>query len=201
MLNNFYYSESGRDIPSRWHRLLQILEILRNYKHVSLVTSPSGSVPHNPIIDAILPSLLLLQFVSLFEDAAMQRILKMGWKFKKEKATLYNRIQLLSDNESVLDSSELHAIRLTRNDVAHNLKFIDWSYLVHSVDIIEKELQNWALIGSRPDYQFFVERSGMKEAEKEEFLFAMDYEVGIKLNDKKLWSYAWTTSFGSSSSE
>jgi len=192
MLNNLNNSESSEDIISLWHRLLQILEVSRNHERISL--SSGDSATPNPINDSILPSLLLLQFVSLFEDEATHRIQEKGWKLKKND--LYNIIQLLADNNDISNKSKLHKIRKARNDVAHHFKFIDWSYLVHSVDIIEKELQKWELIGNRPDYQFFVERSVAKEAENEDFKFAPDYEVGVKLDDKKLWMYKWTTMFG-----
>ena len=197
MSKNFDNFESGEDIQSRWHHLLKILEVSRNHERISLLTSFDSSVARNPINDCILPSLLLLQFVSLFEDAARQRIQEKGWKFKKKKATtLNNLIQLLVEHKSVLDSSELHAIRRTRNDVAHNLKFNDWDYLVYSIDIIEKELQKWELIGNRPDYQFFAERSAARKSEKEGFAFAEDFKVGVKLDDILIWGYAWTTMFG-----
>ena len=196
MSKNFDNSESGEDIQSRWHRLLKILEVSRNHERISLLTSFGGSVARNPINDRILPSLLLLQFVSLFEDAAMQRIQEKGWIKKKKATTLNNLIQLLVEHKSVLDSSELHAIRHTRNDVAHNLKFNDWDYLVYSINIIEKELQKWGLIGNRPDYQFFAERSATRESEKESFAFAQDFKVGVKLDDTMIWGYEWTTMFG-----
>jgi hypothetical protein len=187
MALNLFNINQSEDIQSRWNRLLQSMIISQNQHMIQFISSPGGSPAHNPIIDHILPSLLLLQFVSIFEDAAIQRYGK--------KDDLYKLINCLADKNLLLDKSMMHSIRLTRNKVAHNLQFIDWSDLSNYVDAIEKEMQNWKLIGSRPEYQFYGERSQFKQLETENFSGSMDYEFGIKLHDNKIMSFSWTTTF------
>jgi hypothetical protein len=192
MLNKIFNLDSGDDIQSKWNRLLQVMLICKNHKFIQSISSINSSMSPNPVIECVLPSLLFIQFMSLFEEAAIKKIQLEGWKLQK-KENLYNLIEFLSLNDSILDYSIVDSIRVIRNDVAHNLRFIDWSYLSDTVDIIEKELQNWRLIGNRPNYQVFANRSQAKILETEDFTISFDYEFGILLSDEKVFTCSWTT--------
>lgn len=111
---------------------------------------------------------------------------------KGYKNSLYYRIKFLGGNGILKNAQDLQDIREKRNEVAHeSSKYIRWQDLDDYVAKIEHELQNLGLVGSRPKYEFFAERSKMRESAKPGFSLAQDYCYGLKINGRKVVEISW----------
>ncbi len=62
------------DILKAWHRLLQELELARNYHMPYLLTGFSGAF-RNPLLDYLLPSLLYVKLVAILDETLVEVVL------------------------------------------------------------------------------------------------------------------------------
>ena len=71
------------DVPSIWKKLLQMIELAKHHDRPYLL-SGIGSLARNPILEELLPSLLFLQSVSIFEVAIREEMETRGLKLPKK---------------------------------------------------------------------------------------------------------------------
>ena len=173
------------DILKAWHRLLQELELARNYHMPYLLFGISGTF-RNPLLEYLLPSLLYVRLVSILDEALVFYIKHHGLTVpKKYKKSLYGRIEFLNDQGLIADYATLHKIRKFRKILAHEVSAkTDWAKLDTDLNTIEHEFQKLGFVSDRPQYEFFGERSGMRECDEPGVAFAQDYKFGIKCNNR-----------------
>ena len=191
-------SATDNNIWSIWQRLLQLIKLARNSHRVYLVQGLApGSILKNPFLEKLLPSLSLLHLVSLFENAIEQQMEICRWHLPKGmKKDLCNQIDFMKEKKSVMNASALHGLRKKRNKVAHELKLIKWSDLDDAINTVEIELQNWNMVRKRPQFEFFAEKSGVRDSDKPGFRYEEDTEFGLTLRGKKVFIHKTTLGWG-----
>ena len=178
----------------KYHRFMQDLHLSENYP-IPYLSGVGTHITRNPILEQILPSLLYVRMVSLFDEGLLgyMNINKLSMPMKKFKNDLNGRIEFLNENRLIQDSKECHRIRKRRNDIAHeSATNASWTDLKNDLPIVELELKNLGLIGSRPNYEFYAECSAARDSEEENVLFAQDYCFGLKEDSKKRIEISWT---------
>ena len=181
------------EILNAWHRLLQELELARNY-HMPYMLTGFGGAFRNPVLDYLLPSLLYVKLAAILDEALVFYINHHGLTMpKKYKKSLHGRIEFLNDQGLISDYSALHKIRGLRNLLAHEVaEMADWAKLDADLNAIENELQKLGFVGVRPRYEYFGERSGVRECDEPGVAFAQDYRFGVKLENRVTMEVSFT---------
>jgi hypothetical protein len=179
----------------KYYHFLQHLKLAENY-HAPYLLEGGENITRNPILEQILPSLLYVQMVSLFDEGLLRYmdINELFMPKKRCKNDLNGRIQFLSDNRLIKDSKECHRVRKKRNDIAHESAInASWDGLNNDLSIVELELKNLGLIGDRPNYVFYAERAAARDSKEENVICAWDYYFGLKEDGKKIIEISWTS--------
>lgn len=181
------------EIFSAWIRLLQDIELARNYNRPYILEA-SHLMP-NPLLESLLPSLLFVRLVSLLDEALIFYIKKKGMSMSKDcKNDLYHRIKFLGERNVLTDARSLQDIRKKRNDIAHEQgKFANWQELESALEQIETELQQLSFVGIRPRYEYYAERSGARKSTDPRVAFSFDYFYGLKEDGKNVIKESWTS--------
>jgi hypothetical protein len=150
------------DYRTPWKRLLQEVELARNY-HWPYALIGVGRTFRNPIIEAMLPSLLFVRLVSLFDEALTDYLENqtIHWP-PKTKQDLNGRIALLDGAGRLLNAASLHVLRKRRNLLAHNgnPKPVTWDELSDALKTIGGELLNLNVIDGVADLQLLQRKIG-----------------------------------------
>lgn len=181
------------NILNAWHRLLQELELARNY-HMPYLLNGVGGTFRNPLLDYLLPSLLYVKLAALLDEALIVYIKHHGLtapnKYKKD---LHGRIEFLNDQGMIAGYSSLQNIRGLRNLLAHEVsEMTDWAQLDIDLNTIENELQKLSFVGDRPKYEYFGERSAMRECDEPGVAYVQDFRYGIKCDDRITMEISFT---------
>ena len=181
------------DYINEYQRFWQDLELARNYSRPYLLVS-LGPIIRNPILEVILPSLLYIRMVSLFDDGLISYIDNNNLSMpKRYRPDLNGRINFLSDNALIKAADKCHRIRERRNSIAHKTSAkATWNEIDTDISIIEEELHNLGLIGQRPSYEFYGERSQLRGSDKPGIQFEQDYCFGLKENNQKRIEVSFT---------
>ena len=184
------------DLPSEivksWHRLLQDLEMARNYKVPTALIGFGRTVP-NPLLDRLLPSLLFVRLLALFDEALEFYIEEnaIPWP-PSNKRTLFNRIAILRETGRLADPDRCVVANRQRNEIAHKEgKYADWGELDEVVNIIEGELRNLGLVGPRPVYEFYAEKGAVEGSTEPGVAFSFSYSYGLKRDGRKIMEVSW----------
>ena len=174
-------AEPPFQLATAWHRLLQEVELARHYP-APFRLNLGGSVARNPILERVLPSLLYVKMVSLLDDALQEYVASHELEApKRYPDSLGGRIGLLGDSGTLGDPAQLRSIKDRRNELAHEVKeHANWEELEGALQAVHNELQGLGLVGSRPEYSFFAERSALHETERSDALFERTYTYGLK---------------------
>ena len=170
------------------------MELAKNY-HLPYLLKSTGSVCRNPILEKILPSLLYLRMVSLFDEGLLRYIKNNELSMPKEKYknNLNGHIEFLNDNGLIKNTKKCHQIRKRRNDIAHESNTgISWTDLDNDFRIFESELKNLDLIGERPSYEIYAEQSAVRGSTEKNVLTEQDFCFGLKEGDKKRIEISYT---------
>lgn len=151
----------------------------------------------NPILEMLLPSLLLIRAVSILDDTLQFELEAQGINLPqgKYKNDLYGRITILGDRGRLSESRKLQDLRKRRNELAHDCdidKFASWAELSKAVDLVEATLQELSIVGDRPKLDFYAEKSAIKESTEPDIFGVRDFKVGIKENDKVALEWSWS---------
>lgn len=181
------------DIQRAWNRFLQELELAKNY-HMPYVLGGVGNTFRNPLLDYLLPSLLYIKMVAILDEALVLSIRNRGLTLpKKYRKSLCGRIEYLNDESLLRNYVPLHDICDLRNLLAHQASdTTTWDGLNADVDTVEDELQHLGLVGNRPDYEFFGERSAARDCHEPGIAFAQDFRFGVKCNDNVAMEFTFT---------
>ena len=180
------------DVASAWRLFLIDLMFARNYT-IGYLDLP-GPAAKNPVIERLLPSLLHVKAVSIMDHAIRSWIDANGMVVPKKPygTDLKGRIDYLADEGQIADRTRLHAIRGTRNEMAHEpAGAVNWAELDRDVETIHLALSALKLVGVTPKWEVFSERSAAQEGEIPGSLCTFDYRIGIKEGDKLVAEISW----------
>ena len=191
----------NREILNSWHTFLQEVELVKNHKQANFITSLGPPAP-NPILDNLLPSLVYIRMVSLLDESLDLYIDSLSLTMPRRYGRQLNgRINFLDDQNVLLNAATLHGIRERRNELAHDVqRRVTWEEFDAALDMVEKELQHLNFVGNRPNYEFYAERSGMRDSPKEEVAFIQDYCYGLKEGGEKVIEVSWVVEIHRASS-
>ena len=180
------------DLNNAWRRVLAMIELAKN--HAKVHALDTGHAMPNPLLDRLLPSLLFINLVSLL-DEALEVFLEVKHMTlpKGYKQDLFHRIKYLNQEGHLKDSAGLQGLREKRNDIAHKEVYATWTEVEHAIAKIEDELQELRFVGTRPNYEFFAERSGAQSSDDPNVAFTFYYCFGLKENDKEVVRVGWTS--------
>jgi len=181
------------EIQQAWNRFLQEVELAKNY-HMPYLLNGFGATFRNPLLDYLLPSLLYVKMVAILDEALIFFINDRGLKLpKKYKKSLHGRIEYLNDQSLIANYTSLHDVRDLRNLLAHEVsETTTWDNLNADLETVENELQHLGFVGDRPNYEYFGERSAMRECDEAGIAFAQDFRFGIKCNDRVTMDISFT---------
>lgn len=182
-------SNRTKAIGGSWTNFLQQVELAKHYD--APYELELASMPRNPILDAILPTLLYVQLVSLLDEGLEAYRAAKGVPFTpKGKQDLFHRIELLRDH--LRTPSQLHELRQKRKPLAHDpATFINWDELEQAIQLVDRELQGLGLTGERSRYEFFAERSGAESSDDPRVAFQYEYKFGLKHQGEVVRSLSW----------
>ncbi len=185
-------SDIDSNITDTWRRFLIEVEFSKNYHQPYLLYMMRTH--RNPLLEYLLPALLYIKMVSILDEAFVTHIDNQNMSMpKKYKNSLQGRIDFLTDNQVLNNSMELHEIRKKRNGLAHDTaKQIDWKELEKDLNEVQKTLEELKFSGTRPNYEFFIERSAMKYSTEPGVLFVRDFSYGLKKGDEVIAEVSWT---------
>jgi hypothetical protein len=123
-------SAESNEIQEGWRRFLIDYNFAKHYKLPFTLTS-TGLVPNNPVLDDLLPSLLVVKLASLLDEALDVYIslnnLVMSDKYRE---TLRGRIQFLGERGALHNLDNAHKLCDLRNDLAHKSdRTVSWKDL------------------------------------------------------------------------
>lgn len=183
---------SVEDIRKSWERLHQEALLATNYHMVPRRTEIQSNQIPNPVLDRLLPSVLFLRIVAIFDEALEFYIddRNIQWPSNK-KRDLYNRIIVLGDSGILKDRNECHRIRERRNELAHEAgKFVQLNELYSCLDVVELELKNLGLVGERPKYAWFATVTPFTDPSGERLV---TYSYGLKaISGLTVMDVTWT---------
>lgn len=184
---------SNRNTLSSWHRLLQEIELARNY-HMPSMLDMFGATFRNPVLDYLVPSLLYLKLVAILDEALSFYIEQKNFGVPKNyKNTLHGRIEFLNEQGEIKNYCTLRKIKDLRNLLAHvPAETTDWAMLDADLSTIENELQELGCVGERPNYEFFAQRSAMRAGDEPGVDHAQDYQFGIKCDGRITMEVSFT---------
>lgn len=163
-----------------WHRLLQEAELARHYPHPYMLDA-GGSVSRNPLLEGILPSLLYIKMACLLDDGLRQIIRREGLSTKGYRDSLGDRIKLLAEEGLLRRRERADAIRKRRNELAHEADGVaDWSELETALSAAHQELQHLGLVGDRPAYDFYAERSAVRATDRRDAIGEWSRSFGLR---------------------
>jgi len=179
-----------------WVTFLQKVEIARHYKTAQLITS--GLPTPNPILEFMLPSLLLLHLTALLEDMLSKFMISNseGLGKSKYRDNFDGNLRFLNDEGVLSDFVGLDELRKNRNRVAHENYEVSWQALDDFVSIVHAEALHLGFPLAMPKYEFFAERGGLVAADDPKLAFSQRCSYGLKLDGRVVLEVAWTENIG-----
>jgi hypothetical protein len=179
----------GRD----WLTLLQDVALARHYG--AIVTGMTGPSLPNPLLERLLPSLLYIRLATFLDDL-LAAIVEFGARPmpRQYRNDLNGRISYLDDQGKLRDARFLHAIRETRNEIAHDHSDVGWGILDRDIDGLVRAAESFGITLKVPNYEFFFERSGPIDSDDSDVLFSHDYSYGLKERERKVLEYSFRAS-------
>ena len=185
-------NDANTNIAETWRRFLIEMELAKNYSRPYLLYMMRTH--RNPLLEYLLPALLYIKMVSILDESLATYIDEQNLSMNKRyKNSLQGRIEFLTDTHILDNSMVLHEIREKRNTIAHETtRQVNWNELESDLSEVQKTLEQLSFTGARPNYEFFAERSAMKESKEPGVLATQDYSYGIKKGDKVIAEVSWT---------
>ena len=179
------------EIDKTWCRLLQEVELAKNYQMPYRLQPASHLIP-NPILERLLPSALFIWLVSILDDALETLIDEIKLP-RPQKDDLFHRIELLDSKKLLNNTKELHAARERRNDIAHDFRYATWAEFEEGLGKVETALQFNRMVGQRPKYDFYAEKSGGRPSDDPSVYLSFDHMYGLTRDGAKILEVKWTT--------
>lgn len=176
------------DIPSLWRTFLHERVMLQ--QHQVLATPPM----RNPVIDRLVPSLLLIKGTSILHQALREEISARNLATpKKYHSTLEEDINLLAQCGSLADEkTALHSVRARRLDAAHGTEhMLTWTELEADIATIERALHRLGLVSPRPALDIYYGRSRVKDSPDQNIVMVLRHRFGVTENGQLTDYFEW----------
>ncbi len=185
-------SSTQDPIYEGWRNFLIETAFAKDYKTPYVIES-GGPVANNPVLDSLLPSLLIVKLASLVDEALSRYISQKNLSMPKKYRTDFNgKINFLRDSGHLKDAARLHKLRDSRNDLAHEPKGkATWDELETAVEVANEELQHLGFVGARPKFEMSAERVSVDSVEPK-YLMSFNYSVTLRSEGKKVAEFTWS---------
>lgn len=179
------------DSREAWRRTLLEWEAVKHYAQPYALII--GWTFPNPLVEHLLPSVLLVKAVAVFDEAIEHYIDSVrGGLPAGYKATLDGRIRFLADQRLVTNGLQLHDVRILRNKVAHERQVqATWQELDSALAELETALLSMSLVDPRPKLEYFGERSGISLSTEPGVLGTRTFTVGVRENGTPAYEARW----------
>jgi len=185
---------AATDVPRIWREFLIDAMFAENYE-LGYYLDPPQPTLKNPVVERLLPSLLLVKAVAILDHALRCWCDEKGHIIPKKPygTDLKGRIDYLVDNGHLTDRSSLHSIRGTRNVLAHEpAGAVDWKQLGSDVLAIHGVLKELGLVGNFPKWEIGSERSAAEDPKVPDALISFDYLIRIREGMKPVADITWS---------
>lgn len=189
-------TEEKERLQRSWRVFLLEYELAKHYHYPYLLYG--GSTNRNPLLDKLLPSLLLIRAVSILDDSLQFELSIQGITLPQGqyRDNLKGRIAILSENGRLSAPEGLQKLRCRRNEMAHEVSLAaTWEELASAVDLVEATLQELSIVGPRMALEYFGERSAMTESPEPDVLWTREFKCGIKEDGKVVLEFSWRQNF------
>jgi hypothetical protein len=186
-------SVSLNEIRDAWRLFLIDMTFGKNY--TLAYGQMAACVPRNPIIERLLPSLFHVKAVAILDYALYAwidgRRLTIPTGYRSD---LNGKINFLADNGHLSDRGSLHAIRGTRNEIAHDPGGeVTWGELATDLKVIHAALEELNIVEALQTWEPFVECSGAMQPEISNAVSTFHYRFGIKHGEKMVADIKWAS--------
>jgi hypothetical protein len=175
-----------------WRVFLLEYELAKHYHYPYILYA--GTTNRNPLLDMLLPSLLMVRAVSILDDSLQVELQTQGITLPQGqyKDDLYGRISILCDNKTLSAKDDLQKLRRRRNKLSHEIAAsATWEELSSAVDHVEASLQELKIVGPRPTMEYFGQRSAMTGSPDPNVLWTREFKCGIKENSQVALEFSW----------
>lgn len=178
-------------IGKSWRYFLIEVTFAKNYKAPYVIQS-TAPAPNNPILDDLLPSLLVVKLASLIDEALSEYIDQRSLLIPRTyRADFNGRINFLRDGGYLENASQLHQLRELRNNLAHEFGGkATWRDLDNLIDTADHELQHLRFVGERPKFEIHSERVPAEPADPK-YLMSFNFSVTLKADGRKAAEFTW----------
>jgi hypothetical protein len=185
-------SMASHRIHEEWRNFLIEVSFAKDYKTPYTIMS-GGPVPNNPILDNLLPSLLVVKLASLLDEALSEYIALKSLTMPRTYRSDFNgRINFLRDGGHLRDALKLHELREFRNELAHEFTGkATWKDLDAAMETADNEFQHLGFVGTRPQFEISAERAPV-EPSNSRYLMSFNYSVTLKSEGKKVAEFTWS---------
>jgi hypothetical protein len=182
-------------IAETWLKVLQEAELARNYDKSPALKGTRRA--WNPVVERLLPSLLVIEATSVLDDALEDQIVTRAISMPaKYRNTFGGRARYFADNHLFADPDDVEKLRLLRNKLGHEAgRGVYWSDLDAALTTVHQELQHFGYVGARPEYEYYSKRYKVRRSEDENFKKAQDFEIGLNEDGRFASSIGWTIYF------
>jgi hypothetical protein len=177
-----------------WRQFLLEAEAARHYEHSYSLLMPAGISFSNPLLDRLLPSLLLANAVAIL-DAHLGDLVacRCGSLPKPYQNSLHGRIEFLADQGVVTDRGGLHTVRERRNALARvPAAAVTWDELAADVATVERTLQQLGAVGPRPRLEYGEKRSELNVIMGLHRYYTREYKCWIAEDGAPAYQVSWT---------
>ena len=181
------------DTRETWWVFLVQLEFARNYPVAYQLTS-HGAAVRNPLLEAILPSLLHIKMTAILDEALGRYLESSKTALPADyRPDLNGRIGFCSDAGLVLNHQALQGVRKRRNKAAHEtFSDVSWSQLDQDLGEVHTALQHLGLVGERPEFRVEAERSAfLLSSDEPGILGHRDCAVRVLRGEKVAGEHKW----------
>jgi hypothetical protein len=181
------------DVPQIWREFLVDAMFAENYELGYL--DRLGPPLKNPVVERLLPSLLYVKAVAIFDYALRGWCDEKGLVIPKKPygTDLKSRIDYLADHGHLADCSPIQSIRGTRNVLAHEpAGAVDWSQLRSDVLALHGALKELGMAGDFPKWEISSERLAAQDPKVPDALFSFDYRIRIADGAKPVADISWS---------
>ena len=181
------------DFAFSWQRFLIESVLLKDHATYYILLNARGG--SNPIVDQFAPGILYVKMVALLDEALVEYMAVNGLRVSHPyRNDLNGRIGFLDSQSRLTNATELHRIRVLRNQLAHESGTrADWDQLRADTAIVHSELKHLGFVGDQPVVQSFAERGSPNfEHGLPGVSDLQDYIVGATVNGEVAAELKWS---------